>query len=640
MDTPRFCPLLIPTLLLTAVAACADPGPQPVHLATAYQMGPVGYRDPAGAVSPDGRWLAHSQGREVIAIRLADGERRRLGVAPSQVRYLVWHPSGEQLLVHERSFDRRRQDWFLYHVETGAKEPLWGGDRSIREGLPASSELLELAWAPDGQWLAGITRGAARSRVWRIMAAGDSGAVVAEGDRLSLPVVGPEGEIACIERTGGVQSLRLPCSSPPVDWLEGHQPYGHVAFSPDGRRLHYAAPRTDGALELWTRTVGGGPATLLASGARDSYGPGVTQSGAVVYRSQRYEVFLSRIPAGGGEPRQVTAFQSETPTWNPAGTSLSFTFGGWRLATDDVNYPDIDQHIGIVHLDRGSLPKSAPDRVVRQSWSEDQGMHWSPNGRWIAYHSHLEGTDDIFLIPESGSPSGTDRQPGSDPNPLPGSASGTASNPRSGSDPRPGSNPEGASAPGDQPFPRMISRDGHETGWPRWSLDGRWIAFPSYTRAPDGARTSRLYIVPVDQETGRTGPQLEVALNNFPHDALQAEWTADSEALVFEAAEGAGRKALYRVAREGGEPVRIHAWESDQVHSGIAVSPDGQWAVYIGPGREGFFQLHRVPLTGEGAAEQLTFDRSQKTQPAWDPTGEWIAYTVFRYEARFMQIEG
>ena len=26
----------------------------------AHQFGPVGYRDPAGAISPDGRWLAYS----------------------------------------------------------------------------------------------------------------------------------------------------------------------------------------------------------------------------------------------------------------------------------------------------------------------------------------------------------------------------------------------------------------------------------------------------------------------------------------------------------------------------------------------------------------------------------------------------
>src|SRR5262249_45973981 len=32
-------------------------------VATAHQLGPVGYRDPAGAISPDGRWVAYSEGR-------------------------------------------------------------------------------------------------------------------------------------------------------------------------------------------------------------------------------------------------------------------------------------------------------------------------------------------------------------------------------------------------------------------------------------------------------------------------------------------------------------------------------------------------------------------------------------------------
>lgn len=263
-------------------------------------------------------------------------------------------------------------------------------------------------------------------------------------------------------------------------------------------------------------------------------------------------------------------------------------YGRWRIATDDVDYPDIDQHIGIVGF--AQLPRDAPDRVIRQSYSEDQGMHWSPNGRWIAYHSHIDETDDIYLVPAD-----------------------------------------------DPSSPRPISAHGHETGWPRWSPDGRWIAYPSYTRDASGARKSHLYVIPVDQETGETRPQRSVELRGFTHDALQADWTADSERLVFEAAEGAGRKALYWVDREGGRPQRFHAWQSDQVHSGIAVSPRGEWVAYIGPGSEGYFQVHRVPVAG-GKSEQLTVDPTQKTQPAYDPTGRWLAYTVFSYEARFWRI--
>ena len=584
---------LPPAMLAAASAALAagacDSVPDPVHLTTAHQMGPVAYRDPAGSVSPDGRMLAYTQGREILVRDLEGGEVRSLGLAPSQVRYLTWHPASGHLLVHERSFDRHRQGWFVYDVASGSKETLWGGRQSA--DLPSLSSLLELTWAPDGQSVVGAVRDAGGSRVWRISAEGDAGEIVGEGRRLSYPVVSPSGEVACIERDTGVQSLRYPCAGGPVSWLEDHQPYGHMAFSPDGDQLYYAAPDERGALELWSRPVGGGPGQRLATAERDVYGPGVTDDGDIVYRSQWYMVSVSAVPAAGGDATPVTTFQSETPTWSPDGTEVAFTFGGWRIATDDVNYPDIDQQIGIVDFTSG-LPRSDPDRIIRNSYSEDQGMHWSPNRRWITYHSHIDATDDIYLI--------------------------RAADPSS---------------------PRMISTDGHETGWPRWSPDGRWISFPSYTRDDAGARKSFLYVIPVDQESGETRPQRIVDMGDFPHDALQTEWAPDSEWLVFEAAEGPGKKALYVVPREGGTPQRFHEWESDQVHSGIAVSPDGAWVAYIGPGRDGFFQVYRVPMGG-GEAEQLTMDPTRKTQPAYDPTGRWLAYTVFSYEARFWRVGG
>ena len=587
MTIPRARPLAFAALAAAAAIAC-DPSPQPLHLATAHQMGPVAYRDPAGGISPDGRLLAYTQGRELFVRDLARDEVRSLGHAPSQLRYVTWHPASDRLLVHERSFDRRRQAWFVYDIESGAKQTMWG--RGYSSGLPSPSTLLELSWAPDGESLVGVVRSAGVSRIWRIQADGTAGEVVAESLRLSYPVVSPTGEVACVERYGGRQHLRYPCGQPRVHWLDGQQPYGHVAFSPDGAEILYAVPNDGGVLELWSRPVGGGEARRLASAERDAYGPAVTSDGDIVYRSQHYMVSLSSVPAGGGEVRRITTFQSETPTWSPDGAEISFTFGRWRVATDDVQYPDIDQHIGTVDATSPS-PKNAPDRVVRSSYSEDQGMHWSPNGRWITYHSHIGGTDDVYLVRAD-----------------------------------------------DASDPRIISEERHETGWPRWSPDGRWIVFPSYTRDAAGARKSFLYVIAVDQETGGTLLQRALDLGDFRHDALQAEWTPDSRGLVFEAAEGAGRKALYRVPREGGTPERFHEWASDQVHSGIAVSPDGAWVAYIGPDSAGFFQVYRVPLRG-GEAAQLTVDPVPKTQPAYDPTGNWLAYTEFSYEARFWRLQ-
>jgi Tol biopolymer transport system component len=218
-------------------------------------------------------------------------------------------------------------------------------------------------------------------------------------------------------------------------------------------------------------------------------------------------------------------------------------------------------------------------------------MHWSPNGKWIAFHSHADDSDDIWLMT-------TD-------------AAGEA---------------------------RRISDDGHETGWPRWSPDGRWIVYPSFDE-DDGARRGGLYLIGVDQESGEvTVPSEEIPLTAPVGEISIAEWSPDSEQLVFEGDDGSGTKAIYVVARTGGAPRRIHEFESEQSFSGISVSPDFQTVVYITPGERGYFQLWQVPLSG-GDPEQLTFDPTDKAHPAYSPQGDRIAFTLFNYEAIFWLLE-
>ena len=54
--------IVLPVLALSAMLAVyrgsAAP-PRLQYVTTAHQAGPVGYRDPVGAVSPDGVWLAY-----------------------------------------------------------------------------------------------------------------------------------------------------------------------------------------------------------------------------------------------------------------------------------------------------------------------------------------------------------------------------------------------------------------------------------------------------------------------------------------------------------------------------------------------------------------------------------------------------
>jgi len=296
------------------------------------------------------------------------------------------------------------------------------------------------------------------------------------------------------------------------------------------------------------------------------------------------------VDAGGGESTPVTTCLSETPMWDWTGEHLSFTWGDWRRQTDDLYYPDISQHIGYIDLKK-ALPADKPTVIVRQSSSEDQSMHWSPNGKWIVFHTHLDG-DDIWLKPADGS--------------------------------KPG-------------WP--ITVGGSETGWPRWSPDGKWIQYPSYRRQSDGSRKSDLFVIGIDQETGKVNsPATAIDLGTFEYDAQQGEWLGGSDDIVFESASGPGKKSLYKVPRIGGQPQLIHNFDSPQVFSGISASPDGQWITYVAPTPAGWIQVYRIAAKG-GTATPITFDASHKTQPAYSPDGTRVAFTVFSYQVHFWAID-
>src|SRR4029450_11435996 len=60
------------------------------YVTTARQLGVVGYRDPAGAISPDGKRFAYSEGRFIRVVPISGGAPVTLPPADQQVRYLEW----------------------------------------------------------------------------------------------------------------------------------------------------------------------------------------------------------------------------------------------------------------------------------------------------------------------------------------------------------------------------------------------------------------------------------------------------------------------------------------------------------------------------------------------------------------------
>jgi Tol biopolymer transport system component len=497
---------------------------------------------------------------------------------------MLWRPDGRSVvaLVTDTS---GATHWVTVDATSGSTRDVWTGPFS---GDADPRFFSAFAWSGDGTKLAGISPTQTGSSLWIGNADGTNGRAVATTSRLSNLAWTPDGKtVACLAVSQGRQQISMPCGgiAPSPTQLEA---YGPLAFSPDGTTLYFASPNSHGTLDLYAQPRSGGAPRRISSFARDTYAPSVAKSGRVLFGTQDYRTFIAVTPSAGGSTRQVTAFQSETPSWSRDDRTIAFTYGTWRRIIDDARYPDIAQDLGLVRAETDA-PAGAPLRIVRDSPSEDQGLDWSPDGRWIALHSHADGLDDVWLQPADGS------------------------------------------APA-----RAITRGGIETGWPRWSPDGRWIAYSTevFERRQLRGLAFTVGVNPTNGTVTRTAQP--VPLTGVAGDIEAVEWlSADSLVLL---ARDLDRQAIYVAPRDGGIARLVHRFTSEQIFSGLGVAPAARWAAFVAPAADGHFQVFRVPLAG-GTPTQLTTDPTDKTQPSVSHDGASVAFTVFSYQMHFWRID-
>jgi Tol biopolymer transport system component len=250
---------------------------------------------------------------------------------------------------------------------------------------------------------------------------------------------------------------------------------------------------------------------------------------------------------------------------------------------------DLDSHV--ISVDPQARRTTEPSVLVDGA-HEDFTAIWSPDGQWIAYHTHRPST---ATTPFYDAPGVNDaiyvrRAEEVDAPELP------------------------------------MSENGWEIFQPRWSPDGRTILYSSWDR--NG--TPGLYSLFAVAFAPETGTKLEVRKLPMPEGLISpcwAAWSPDGREIAIEDANGLDTRALWIIAAKGGRGRRLYDYRAE-TFGGVDWAPDGKTLVFsaLDEGRMAIFTLDITT----SHVQKLSNEAGNLLHPRVSPDGQWIACSRIR----------